>query len=62
MRGCPFKSEAGREPTVAELLSDPIAVLLMAHDGITAKEVLDTLKAANNRRRTDGPHRARKAA
>ena len=38
--------EAGREPSIAELLSDPIAVLLRAYDGISEEEVWQALASA----------------
>lgn len=38
--------EAGREPSITELLSDPIAGLLRAYDGISEEEVWEALASA----------------
>lgn len=42
--------EAGIEPTLSEMLADPIVRILMAHDAVSDDMVLDVL--ANARERT----------
>lgn len=42
--------EAGIEPTLSEMLADPIVRILMAHDSVSDEMVLDVL--ANARERT----------
>lgn len=40
---------AGAEPSVQELLDDPIAKILMRHDGIEAADVLEVVRLARDR-------------
>ncbi len=42
--------EAGIEPALEEVLSDPIVTLLMARDGLEPGDVRDTVVAAQSRR------------
>ena len=39
------------EPTIAELLNDPIAHLLMKRDGVCVRDVVAVIEAARDRRR-----------
>lgn len=41
--------EAGVEPTLSEMLADPIVRILMAHDSVSNEMVLDVLASARER-------------
>ena len=45
-------SEAGVEPDVDELLSDPLAEIVLSYDGLTREDVHDVVRAYRARRRS----------
>jgi hypothetical protein len=46
------------EPTIAEILSDPIVGLLMEHDGVTVEEIRRLIKEARGRLIGDRAYRS----
>jgi hypothetical protein len=45
MRKPSLWEDAGQEPPVSDLLSDPIIQLLMQADGVTIKDVIEAIDA-----------------
>jgi len=40
-----------REPTLSDLLDDPVTAIIMAHDGVTRDEIIGLLASVAARRR-----------
>lgn len=48
MTGGPDPTLPIREPTISEMLSDPVVQKVMARDGVTREEVEDLVRAARS--------------
>jgi len=49
--------EAGVEPDVEELLSDPLVEIVLSYDGLTREDVRAAVRAYQTRRRGEMPDR-----